>query len=335
MNNFGIDIAEHQRGFSIAQAKNEGVQFAILRAGFTGWGTGTKLVKDSCFEEFYNECKNNGVGVGAYWYSCANTYEKGKNEALFMYENCLKGKQFEYPIYIDVEDSHHQQPAGREAVTEAIRGFCQTLEAKGFYVGIYANTNWFRNYINTDELNMFDKWVASWGKDRPTYPNGGMWQFGGETNKVRSNKVAGYIVDQDYSYNDYPNIMKQQKLNGFGKEVENVEKPVENYSNITYTVKAGDTLSGIAQKYGTTYQKIAQDNNIANPDLIYPGQVLIINSSKGNNTNESQSIVYTVKAGDTLSGIAQKYGTTYQKIAKDNNIANPDLIYPGQKLEIK
>lgn len=99
----------------------------------------------------------------------------------------------------------------------------------------------------------------------------------------------------------------------------------------TYTVKPGDTLSAIAAKYGTTYQKIAADNGIANPNLIYPGQVLKINGT----SNNEKKTTYTVKSGDTLSGIAAKYGTTYQKIAADNNISNPNLIYPGQVLVIK
>jgi LysM repeat protein len=92
-------------------------------------------------------------------------------------------------------------------------------------------------------------------------------------------------------------------------------------------------LSGIAARFGTTYQKIAADNGIANPNLIYPGQVLKIYGSGSGGGSSSKT--YTVKAGDTLSGIAAKFGTTYQKIAKDNNIANPNLIYPGQVLVIK
>ena len=103
----------------------------------------------------------------------------------------------------------------------------------------------------------------------------------------------------------------------------------------TYTVVKGDTLSGIASKFGTTYQKISSDNGIANPNLIYPGQVLKIYVASGGNSGGSSAKTYTVQKGDTLSGIAAKYGTTYQKIAKDNNIANPNLIFPGQVLVIK
>lgn len=103
-------------------------------------------------------------------------------------------------------------------------------------------------------------------------------------------------------------------------------------SGTTYTIKSGDTLSGIAAKFGTTYQKIAADNGIANPNIIHPGQVLKINggSKVTNNTGRE----YIVKSGDTLSGIAARFGTNYQKIARDNNISNPNIIHPGQKLII-
>ena len=98
----------------------------------------------------------------------------------------------------------------------------------------------------------------------------------------------------------------------------------------TYTVQAGDTLSGIASKYGTTYQELARINNIANPNVIYPGQVIKINGGTVEKT-------YTVKSGDTLSGIANKYGTTWQNIYNNNRDiigSNPNLIKPGQILKI-
>lgn len=104
-------------------------------------------------------------------------------------------------------------------------------------------------------------------------------------------------------------------------------------TNAIYTVVAGDTLSAIARKYGTTYQKLAEYNQIVNPNLIYPGQKIEIPFAENNNTIE-----YIVKNGDYLSLIAAKYNTTWQKIYNDNkNIIgdNPNLIYPGQKLIIK
>ena len=214
---FGIDISEYQRGMNLTTAKNEGVKFAIIRAGYTGYLNGVSKAKDSSFEAHYKNAKANGLGVGAYWYSCATTYENGKAEAEYMFNNCLKGKQFEYPIYIDVEDNYYQSKAGKTAVTNAIKGFCEYLEAKGYYVGIYASSSWFKNYIDTPKLAMFDKWVANWGKTKPATPEGGMWQFGGSSNATRTNIVAGMVCDQNYAFYDYPSIIKGAGLNGFEK----------------------------------------------------------------------------------------------------------------------
>ena len=72
----GLDISSYQNGINFNQIKDAGVQFLILRAGFTGWGTGVNYNKDNCFENFYKQAKQVGIPVGAYWYSCANNYEK-------------------------------------------------------------------------------------------------------------------------------------------------------------------------------------------------------------------------------------------------------------------
>ena len=99
----------------------------------------------------------------------------------------------------------------------------------------------------------------------------------------------------------------------------------------TYTVKTGDTLSGIASRYGTTYQKLAAINGISNPNVISVGQRIVIS---GYSRVASVSSTYTVKAGDTLSSIASRYGTTYKKLAAINGISNPNVIYPGTNLKI-
>lgn len=141
-------------------------------------------------------------------------------------------------------------------------------------------------------------------------------------------KNGGYATSPTY-INTIMSIINSNNLTQYDN-VENENNSVDNSENyIEYIVKSGDTLSEIAEKYNTTYQKIAQDNNIENPNLIYPNQKLKIY------TNVSQERIYIVKSGDTLSEIAQKFNTTYQKIAKDNNISNPNLIYPNQKLVIK
>src|SRR5574344_965727 len=116
---------------------------------------------------------------------------------------------------------------------------------------------------------------------------------------------------------------------------ENIPTPTPTPSGETiYVVVKGDTLSRIASLYGTTYQKLAEYNGIANPNLIYPGQHIRIPEASG----KVETITYVVKPGDNLSKIAKAYNTSWQKIYEDNKDVigkNPNLIYVGQKLIIK
>lgn len=112
--------------------------------------------------------------------------------------------------------------------------------------------------------------------------------------------------------------------------------PSSNDGGGYYTVKKGDTLSGIAAKYGTTYQKLAQINGIADPNKIYPGQRIKVEGGGSSSPKPvSSAQYYTIKKGDTLSGIAKKYGTTYQYLAKLNGIPNPNKIQAGQRIRVK
>jgi len=99
---------------------------------------------------------------------------------------------------------------------------------------------------------------------------------------------------------------------------------------IIHVVERGETLFIIAARYGTTVEAIVQANAIANPNLIYVGQRLII-PTQGSVAPEGS---YVVRLGDTLSNIALRFGTTVSAIAQANNISNPSLIYPGQRLII-
>lgn len=232
---FGIDISEFQSGINLGIAKEQGVKFVMIRAGFTGSSNGVSKAIDSSYKKHYKNAKASGLGVGAYWFSRATSYEKGRSEAEYMYKNCLKGKKFEYPIAIDVEDSVYQAKASKRAVTDAIRGFCDYLEAKGYYTSIYANSNWFNNKMILSKLKSYDKWVANWGRTNPSSPEHGMWQFGGSTNLIRSPKIAGMVVDQDYAYKDYPSLIKEKGLNGFKKSTSSKKEKYTTGDYITLT----------------------------------------------------------------------------------------------------
>lgn len=97
----------------------------------------------------------------------------------------------------------------------------------------------------------------------------------------------------------------------------------------TYYVQAGDTLSAIANKFGTTVSNLVSLNHISNPNVIYVGQKIYVGEA-----TQGQSNAYTVQAGDTLSGIAAKFGTTWQVLSNKNGLADPNVIYVGQTLMI-
>ena len=105
----------------------------------------------------------------------------------------------------------------------------------------------------------------------------------------------------------------------------------------THTIQPGEALSSIAARYGVTEAELAQVNGIANFNLIYAGKVLIIPGCGASAAAPAASVgqgVHTVAPGETLSGIAAQYGTTWSAIAQANGIANPSTIYAGQRLVI-
>ncbi|MFU0768760.1 LysM peptidoglycan-binding domain-containing protein [Staphylococcus pasteuri] len=129
------------------------------------------------------------------------------------------------------------------------------------------------------------------------------------------------------------------KLSGSTSSTSKPSNSTSTSSSSTYTVKAGDTLSSIASKYGTSYQNIMKLNGL-NSFTIHPGQKLKVSGKatstskpSSSTTTSGSSSTYTVKAGDSLSSIAAKYNTSYQKIMSLNGMSN-FFIYPGQKLKV-
>lgn len=127
----------------------------------------------------------------------------------------------------------------------------------------------------------------------------------------------------------YPGQTLRVADSGNGSNVSNkATAPITNKgSSSTYIIKSGDTLSGIASRYGTSVSALASLNGINNPNRIYPGQVLKISGSR-----QASSRTYTVRSGDTLSGIASRLGVSWYSLKAKNGLSNANLIYPGQVL---
>lgn len=313
----GLDLSQYQQLINMKQVKAQGNDFVILRGGYTGYGPARQKLKDPCFEKFYQAAKEAKLGVGVYWYSCCNDKASGKAEAEFLISNCLKGKTFEYPIYIDVEESRWQ--AGNKAgVTEGILGFFETLEKAGYYPGIYSSQSWFDYNIDTKKLDKYSKWVAAWRGSKPSfsYSKFDMWQ------NSSTGWCSPYRVDTDICYVDFDKEIKDKGLNGFPKKKPAKPTPTPTKKK-TVAQLAKEVIDG---KWGNGDER---KKKLTDAEYDYDKV-----QAKVNEMLKPKEITYTVKNGDTLSGIAKKYKTTVDALVKKNNIKNKNLIYVGQVLKI-
>jgi lysozyme len=231
-----------------------------------------------------------------------------------------------------------------------------TMQTREVYNGqsyyIYDN---FRKYANNSE-SVEDHGNFLYSNSR--YANLlGDQSYASVARKLQSD---GYATDPSYASSliklvEMYNLTQLDNIAFSGKQPVINNKNDYNYSNSGnadssngyYTVQSGDTLSGIALKFSTTSSKLAQLNSISNPNLIYVGQRLLVNQSSNSNSSssgqssstttntEASAASYTVKSGDTLSGIANQYNTTVNQIVSLNQLSNPNLIYVGQVLKLK
>lgn len=205
----GADLSKFNRYVDMRLAKKNGMDFVILKAG-SGYSG-----EDPKFQQNYNNAKAAGLNVGAYWYSYAVNVEEAKEEAV-RYMKILGKKQFEYPVYLDFEDPS-QRKIPKETKTDMAIAFMSILEKNGFYTGLYSSGSWINNQFERERLKDYDIWIAHWHVTNPNCytPDYGMWQF---TNKSKIKGVPDTGeggVDMNYSYKNYPKIIKDAKLNNF------------------------------------------------------------------------------------------------------------------------
>lgn len=199
----GIDLSCHNGSIDWTKVKAD---FVILRAGY---GKETNQV-DSRFEEYYAGAKAHGIPVGAYWYSYAMSIEEAIQEAE-VFISTIKGKQFEYPVFYDVEESK-QFELGKEKLSAIIRAFLERVEAAGYFVGLYGCASSLTTHTADDIKRKYAIWLAHWC-DSTNYSGAyGIWQH---SCKGKVDGISG-DVDLDKCYIDYPERIKAKGLNGFG-----------------------------------------------------------------------------------------------------------------------
>lgn len=200
---YGIDVS-HWQGTIDFKKVSKVCDFVIIKAG----GSDAGFYKDKKFETNYKKAKEAGLFVGAYYFVGKNctSYADGVADAKRFLE-LLKGKTFEYPLFIDIEQTPVYK---RNGATDAVIGFCQTLEAAKCYAGIYgSDIGGFKDRLVLSRLAAFDKWVARYGSKPKYVTKYGMWQ---KSSKGIIDGIKGN-VDLDEAYYDYPAIMKRVGLN--------------------------------------------------------------------------------------------------------------------------
>jgi LysM repeat protein len=188
---------------------------------------------------------------------------------------------------------------------------------------VYANLDWWRNVLDPGQWaddNVY-LWIARYNGD----PGNPGWNHSKLALHQHTNKgqVPGIpkAVDRNATMGGFTLDMLTIGATG----APTPDPP----SDDTYTVVSGDTLSGIASRFGTTWQELQRINNIPNPNRIFPGQVIRLHGGSAPTEH-----TYTVVRSDTLSGIASRFGTTWRVLQEINGIANPNKIFPGQIINL-
>ena len=233
----GIDVSVHNGDIDWGKVKADGIDFAILRAGFGK----LEKQKDEKFEQNYAGAKAVGLPIGAYWYSYAMTPEEAELEA-DVFLSVIKGKQFEMPVYFDLEEKK-QFDLGKEQVSAIMRAFLKKVESAGYFVGLYGSASSLTTHTADDIKSWYTIWLAHWVNQTNYSGAYGIWQHS------EKGKVAGINgnVDLDICYRDFPTIIKGKGLNGWGK----TPTPVPNVpdTGVTVTVQIGkDSYKGTLKK---------------------------------------------------------------------------------------
>lgn len=356
MAKIGPDISSWQGDINIRELANH-CDFFIFRS-HAGMSEDSKAARN------VELAIDSGKPYGLYIYSYALTRERARQEAANVIAFANSRRVRPKFLVIDMEDADGYKARNGMPSNDILRGICTeecvAFENAGYYAMIYASSSWFKNKLAG--LDRFDKWIAHWptsgGKQKGmnTDPSGesaancGIWQF------TSVGRLPGYNgnLDMNYLYKDIilggdipapqpaptPSIegsdlelairvMRGEfgngddRKNNLGSRYESVQNFINHIYSASTDQLATETIEG---RYGNGNQRKevlgSRYDEVQNA----------VNARYGGGSSEK---IYIVKSGDTLSGIAAKFGTSYQKIARDNNISNPNIIHPGQKLIIK
>ena len=325
----GVDVASYQTGIDFSRVPCD---FAIIKAT-----EGTGYVNPACNAQ-YASAKGAGKLLGLYHYA---TGAGAVAEANFFVDS-IKNYIGQAILCIDWEQGGNSAWGNMGY----LRDLCKQVIARtGVRPLIYVQASAYAPVSAVArELNL-GLWIAQYASMDPTGYQSHPWNEGSYSCAIRQYSSTGRLpgwggnLDLNLAYMDRNAWLKY--ANPGSKPAPSPApkpkpapapkpKPAPAPAK-TVTVKAGDTLSGIASRYGTTWQELQRINGIKDANRIYPGQIITL---PGGKPAAPAKRTYVVKAGDNLSAIAARFGTSWQALAQKNGLANPNLIFPGQVLRI-
>ncbi len=314
----GIDVSRWQGNIDFNEVASSGVEIVYIKSS-----EGLNYI-DPYFETNYQNAKAAGLKVGFYHYVTSKSIHNAVLQADFFVKT-IADKAPDCMLAIDFESFEN---LSNDEINNIALAFLQEVESKSGKEAIIYSNSYSAETIFNSSLTNYPLWVAHYDVSNPkplgAWNNWIGWQYSdtGETSGISS------YVDLDW-FTESVFLGDTSTIN-----YQDDDQQFEGYIEIR--IQRGNTLSEIAIEYGTTVQRLVELNNIANPNLIYAGNTLVIPISENisDEINKNNYTVYIVKRGDTLSQIASNYSTTVAELASMNNIKNINLIYTGQILKI-
>lgn len=294
---FGIDVSAHQGTINWDVVAPQ-IDFAILRVGY---GSDYTNQDDSQWANNVAACERLGIPYGVYLYSYADTTAKAASEAQHVIR-LLQGHNPTLPVFYDLEDDT-VRACGNATIYQFATIFCNAIEAAGYIPGVYANLNWWRNYLTDPGYDQWYRWVAQYNTSCTYTGAYCMWQ---NSSSYQMSGITANTVDTNYWYGSFPGGGTQQPA---GTYTVTYKVPTDYAAVGTATVTAGEsvTLPSISTRVcGYTFMgwtTSAVSATTERPTFYYAGQS------------------FTPTKNTTLRAVFCYY--------KDGNTIKGDIYYPA------
>ena len=312
----GIDVSKWQGEIDFARVASSGVAIVYIRAGA---GDG---YRDPYFEQNYQRARAAGLKIGFHHSVTAETEQQAKAQAEFFY-SLVAGKTHDCLHAMDYESF---SGLSQSAVNRNALAFLHTLnDLAGSETVLYTNASNAARLWNSEVAAMTRLWVAEYGVSAPR--DNGKWDAYAGWQYSNTGRVPGISGNVDLDH------FTEEMLLDAPVTVPGAPPPEPTGSRyIRITVRWGDTLWRIAKKYGTSVSALTRLNALRDPNRIYAGQTLYVETDTPLGAPAVDT--YVIMPGDTLYRIAKRFGTSVRHLAAVNEIADPNRIYAGETLDL-